>query len=443
MVSMPQKKNIIILLQDITNWSIYESLYETSKQGSVFNTKVVLSHEKQAGINDDFRLQDGAIEFLRNEGVDFILAYNEKTKSWLDLKELKPDFVFLNTPYDLEQRHELYHTKYLNTFTTTCYIPYSITLGGLHRLQFELPFYREVGFIFCETELHKDLYFKYCTISKEQIEGKVFVTGHPKFDLYNKSIKSRNKIKNKFFKSNDSKTIRIIWSPHWTFDSKLQSSKALRDRITVLASSIKRELRTWVFSTKNQLIKMLRKIKETKVISFSDFDKTYKHFLELVHKNKNIEIMLKPHPLMWKNLVHLDILSQNEIDEFKSAWLSNENASIYEGGGYFEAFMESDALINSSISFSAEYLPTKKPILHIRGGNMIFNEFGMETIKAASIATSLSDIDRFIRNIKLKDEKLPERLRIINEFFSKTNVSKKILDILALKSSQLEKNAGG
>ena len=52
------KKNILIIIQDINGWSIYDSLYKSLKKDKRFKVLVILIHSRQPGQYGDFRLND-------------------------------------------------------------------------------------------------------------------------------------------------------------------------------------------------------------------------------------------------------------------------------------------------------------------------------------------------------------------------------------------------
>lgn len=392
------KKNIIlILIQDINGWSIYDSLYKSLKKDKRFKVLVILIHSRQPGQYGDFRLNDYNEKFLKKQKINYIKAYDERKNKWLKLEKFNPNFIFIQTPYDC-QRCEQYYIDNLNKIARTCYIPYGFMIAAIQRMQFNLDFHHKCDLIFCESHIHKSLFQKYCEIPKEILQKKLIVTGYPKLDFF----REKNNIdESKFWKISklqNPQIKRLIWSPHWT-------------------------------------LKVKEHIPADDSIAFSDFHKYYKYFLNFLSCNQDVEIVLKPHPLLWSELLISEVMTEDEVLEFKNKWQSLPNASIYEKGDYFELFLTSDAILNSSVSFMAEYYPTKKPMLFMMGEKTVFNEFGEEIIKGLYVANNQQDLENFIDRVVIKrdDYMYEKRMDVMNKtiYFPQESSGEIIKDYLA------------
>lgn len=162
------------------------------------------------------------------------------------------------------------------------------------------------------------------------------------------------------------------------------------------------------------------------------FKQNGKFILELAQKYKN-EVMwvFKPHPRFKFALVNGGIMTKSEADDYFNAW--NELGIVYDTGGYFDLFMQSDALITDSISFLAEYLPSQHPILHIKKNDAIFNEFANSFINSYYTIKSNDSLEHYFEKVIINgnDYKKEERLSKISLLFdSKEKASSKIIRIL-------------
>lgn len=60
--------------------------------------------------------------------------------NWYDLKKNKPDYVFVQRPYD-DYLPDEYACKELSKYTKVCYIPYAFSLANLHNISLQRSFF--------------------------------------------------------------------------------------------------------------------------------------------------------------------------------------------------------------------------------------------------------------------------------------------------------------
>lgn len=172
----------------------------------------------------------------------------------------------------------------------------------------------------------------------------------------------------------------------------------------------------------------------------SNFDRYYMAFIDYLRHHPNIEIVLKPHPLLKARLTdaatktrlsfnnssytETDCLSTAEsFDAFVSEWRSLPNANYMDDGDYNELFASSDAMILDSVSFMAEYMISGKPMcfcvrepLPELQSRLGFNEFSRDLQSAMTIASNWDEIVSFIDKIVTdNDDGLQERRRQVVE----------------------------
>lgn len=220
--------------------------------------------------------------------------------------------------------------------------------------------YKKAYKMFYENDFMFDNIVKFNEINKE----KLIVTGRPKFDyiLKDKEIINQNLWKLK--KTRETK--RIIWTPHYTIKENINSSGR-----------------------------------------HSQFLKYYKLWLEIPKKYPNLDIIMKPHPYLFENIELFTDgeFNKEKVDNWKKEFLNNPNTQIVENKEYDDIFLTSDAIINDSISFIAEYLLTLKPFCLCRNGigKDGYSEYGEDIAKAYYNAYDENDIINFIENIVLKE----------------------------------------
>lgn len=148
---------------------------------------------------------------------------------------------------------------------------------------------------------------------------------------------------------------------------------------------------------------------------------TYKDFIPNLTKMFDIKLYVKIHPLTPKRYRKYCRVNKlhNDYDEYIDLLHSMDNVEVLSSDvNYHEVFMESDAMLNDSISFLQEYLPTNNPMLVLYDeGRSKYNSYGESLIdKCYYRAHDESDILKFIeRVISGNDPKKEDR----KEFFDK------------------------
>lgn len=176
----------------------------------------------------------------------------------------------------------------------------------------------------------------------------------------------------------------------------------------------------------------------------SNFDRYYKQFFTFAKNHPEIEIVLKPHPMLKPrltdpakksrfrsedpNYVEVECLTtEREYDDFVRQWCELPNTNYMDSGDYNDLFASSDAMILDSVSFMAEYMATEKPMcfcvrepLEQLQTRMGFNEFGKDLQSAMTIAPEWEDIERFITKVVSNgDDGLhPQRTCIVEKHLS-------------------------
>ncbi|MFI3300627.1 MAG: CDP-glycerol glycerophosphotransferase family protein [Candidatus Gastranaerophilales bacterium] len=203
--------------------------------------------------------------------------------------------------------------------------------------------------------------------------------GHPRLDEYFTEIKNENIWREK-------EKIKIIYAPHHSF--------------------------------------------EKRSLKFGTFAWSGKKILELAKKYSNeATFILKPHPRFDYAILSNNIMTEDELNSFYKEW--QVCGEIYDQGDYFDLFRTSDALITDCVSFLAEYLPTKKPIIQLkRKDSMKFNSFGKAISKDFYGCYNEKELDDVFEEVIInKNDFLKEkRIKSAEEIFQfKSKVSKKII----------------
>jgi CDP-glycerol glycerophosphotransferase (TagB/SpsB family) len=96
----------------------------------------------------------------------------------------------------------------------------------------------------------------------------------------------------------------------------------------------------------------------------SHFLKYYKQFIEYANKNPDMNLIIRPHPLMFGNFVDKGIMSQDEVDVFKRTCRESHNIELDESKDYFASFGKAGILVADYTSLIAEYFVTGNPVIY-------------------------------------------------------------------------------
>jgi hypothetical protein len=134
-------------------------------------------------------------------------------------------------------------------------------------------------------------------------------------------------------------------------------------------------------------------------LDFGTFHQNYQQALEWVRDNPEIEVVLKPHPLLFEREAD-GVIPKQALLEFKAAWCALPNAAFVEGNRYGPLFAASDAMITDGLSFFSEYQLFDKPLIYLDSQRHIgFNRAGQGLLegmyRVTSFGEAISLIDRF------------------------------------------------
>jgi CDP-Glycerol:Poly(glycerophosphate) glycerophosphotransferase len=202
--------------------------------------------------------------------------------------------------------------------------------------------------LLCANEDQKQLY-----ISDAQHRGKrAFITGYPKFD---KLIQRGQEVGFWPIKS-DRRRFRLIWAPH---HSVRQQS-----------------------------------------LGFGTFHLVYKDMLQWAADDPEIEIVLKPHPMLLETRAG-GLLSEAEFNGFLSAWRAFGNTGAQTGGDYAPLMTASDAMLTDGISFLAEYPLFGKPMIWLDSGRHVeLNVLGSRSVEAAYRVSTVREAMAIVQRLR-------------------------------------------
>ncbi|WP_086306921.1 glycosyltransferase family protein [Campylobacter devanensis] len=375
-----EKIRVVFLFQEASYWVSIKTLYEKLKADDRFEIFVIAIPVLTVPHLNVFEIKDKHIEFLKENNIDYIDGRIAGRKCF-DPFYLKPDYVFTQIHFDIQRSLECKSTI-LGLYTKVCLVPHAFLLSASDNS--ELIYQQNYFRIFVPNEEHKNI-LKSVIHRDDNIE----VTGYPRFDLYKEKIEDCP-IWNISKKENPN-IKRIIWSPHW-----------------------------WAYGSTQELA--------DKIFEF------WAYFYNLAKENKDIEVIIKPHPNLLNGIVGNGFATEEEIEFLIKELDELDNISMYAGGEYFDLFKTADLMINNSISFLAEWLPSNKPMIFIDTERKFeLNEKAEKILNVYYHIDNINDLNNQINNLLFKEQDyLKEKRRLLAEEFLPTekDAADKIIESL-------------
>lgn len=301
------KYNVVFLVNEISKWK-YQSLYDAMKNSKKYYPIIVLTIadiQNKLAIEDKKKIIEKSIKFFKMKNMDVRVKYDLTSNKALPLKDLNPDIVFYQQPYDLSKNQAPLE---ISKYAITAYVPYY------------LPDFRNLE-LDCETDFHHKLY-RYYVLNEElkqeyeehlqeinEYSGNLKAVGHTMLDLFKE---------NQEFDDNG----YVIYAPHWSIP---------------------------LATNKN-------------TINISTFDKNGMFILNYAKMHPEINWVFKPHPTLKTALKRIGWTTES-IENYYNEW--NKIALVSYDSNYVDLFMKSKAMITDSGSFLLEYFVTGKPLLHL------------------------------------------------------------------------------
>ena len=350
---------------DLSMWK-YDGLFKIMLNDKRFNPLILVAPRINQDEEDIKRDSLKMISHFKMKNYSLIEGYNVQTKKWLDLSQfIIPDIVFYTQPFNKVAVHRNYSLwNFRNSLF--CYVPYFFPIIA-HKWAYDSLLQNSAWKLFYPTITH-------ITTAKYYAKNKglnVFITGYPIAD----EILDSTRFLSDPWTNKQKQVKRIIWAPHHS----IKSDNSLR---------------------------------------LSSFLVNYEIMLDLAKKYINkIHIAFKPHPILLTNLYKHPDWGRERADNYYQIWQQLYNGQL-ETGEYVDLMLTSDAMIHDSISFTVEYLYTKKPVFYITNGNHTENlcEFGKLAFNQHYKGYAKFEIENFINNVVLSNNDFMQDSRSV--FFS-------------------------
>jgi hypothetical protein len=278
----------------------------------------VISIPRRFSKGEPFGEEDRVSTFFDALGIRHLRFNFENSTIGLNrLREIAPDYVFINYPWQRNYQPG-YRVEALSEFTKVAYIPY-----------YSLALVNEPGEVGVAPHLYaqrsnqlaslvfthdRDTLDAYSNTSRGN--DYVHLTGTPKLDaLVRKTHSSRGN----WPLSNEGNR-KMVWAPHHSFSP------------------------AW--------------------LNFGMFPEIFVDMLGFAADHPEWDILMRPHPIMFRTLVEQDLVSDEVLTEWLSDWNALPNTALDQDGEIADAFAAADLFVTDGISFLGEYpIATGKPAI--------------------------------------------------------------------------------
>ena len=150
------------------------------------------------------------------------------------------------------------------------------------------------------------------------------------------------------------------------------------------------------------------------VLSLSNFLRFADFFAELPARFPELDFLFRPHPFLFPVLSRPKFWGPAKCAAWRERFLAHPNAAWSGGGDPVADFAASDAIVQDSASFLAEWMFTGRPCCYLLKSPEDVSEFlpvGRECLARCTVACDEAAIDAFLRDVVLggRDDLAAER----------------------------------
>jgi hypothetical protein len=312
---------VVFLVFYFEAWDALDAIYRGMLADPRFDPLVVSVPRKLTGY-DKFRDEKKVSAFLDAQGIEHERFRFKKSKDGLArLKELAPDYLFLNYPWQRNYKKN-YQIEKLVEFTKVCYVPYFSTSlvqepgeAGVAPHQYIQPTHQLAHMVFLQ-----DADTKAAFDANGRAEH-AFLTGTPKIDALLEAQGSVVPVW-PLVRDNpsDKAPFRLLWAPHHSYSD------------------------SW--------------------LNFGHFIDQHELMLAFAQQHPEMDIVFRPHPFLFGTLTDRDLMTAEEVVDWRSRWDALPNTFTDLGAPMTSLLLASDVMLTDGVSFIGEYpLVTGKPAI--------------------------------------------------------------------------------
>lgn len=309
---MTRPIRVVFLVFYFEAWDALDAIYRGMLGDPRFDPLVVTVPRKLTGY-DKFRDEKKVSAFLDSQGIQHERFKFKKSKDGLArLKDIAPDYLFLNYPWQRNYKKN-YQIEKLVEFTKVCYVPYFSTSlvqepgeAGVAPHQYTQPTHQLAHMVFLQDADTK------AAFDSNGRADHAFLTGTPKIDAL---MAAQSEVPSiwPIVREHSAKKepFKLLWAPHHSYADR------------------------W--------------------LNFGHFNNQREPMLAFAQQHPEMDIVFRPHPFLFGTMTDRDVMTQDEVDDWRSRWDSLPNTHTDLGAPLTSLLLASDALVTDGVSFLAEY----------------------------------------------------------------------------------------
>lgn len=342
-------------------------------------------------LNDPDCLENDTYNYMRSQGYDEAINTLIGKEDWLDLKPMGLSYLFYPRPY-CELIPAAYNPKYVSRYSRVCILMYGMTTTEeTTRITLNRGFMRHAYYYFAETEFAKRVNTKKNHLLHKLGLQKTLCIGYPVLEQLAK-MKDVPSPSWTFGKN----SFRILWTPRWSTAKDVGGSN---------------------------------------FFTYKDF------FLQYARGNPDVDILIRPHPLMFSNFLKTGEMTQPHVDAYKEQIADLPNTSLDTQNQYEATLWGSDVLVTDLSGIVPEYFTTGKPIIFcITHMELKLADYFEEMVqRGCYVVNSEEELHHCLKALQKGDDPLQQtRLALIPELFGTAgeNATAHIIDEIAADAAK-------
>ncbi len=378
-----EKIKVVFICQYVPAWSKNKQLYETLKKDEKFEVALLCVPNRISAnkLDDPEDLSNDTFEYFNGHGYQESINALVGKNSWFDLKEYHPTYVIYNR-YDRPMPIQYTSTE-VSCYAKIVFIHYGLALMKSGEQMIDIPFMANTYCFFAESKGIRDYFLSWNRILCKLQLSHAYFCG---IAAVENAYKARNDVSPAWDFSRNG--FRIIYAPRWTMDA------------------------LWGGST---------------------FPKYKELFISLADRNPDMDILIRPHPLMFDHFIEQGIMSREEVNTYKTSCEERNNIRVDKEKEYLATFWHSSALICDFSSTIVEYFITGKPIIYLTYNERIDYTDQMKAIlDCCYCVNNEEELCKVINDLKNGYDPLADRRKEIckAEFSDSYNASERMKHFL-------------
>ena len=347
---------VAFIVQMAEIWDKEAPIYEAMKKDPIFEADLI--------VIPPYNQEKKCVESIYDNSNFFLMNYTKcvravSNNTWIKLKEMGYDYVFLQRPYD----HYLplgFRSNDIVKFAKLCYVPYGFVGADVFDgMNTNKEFFRNVYFAFLESDYMSAKLLKKFGTKRERRNHYIFSCGYPALAPY-------------FYFPTIEKFKTFTWTPRWSFDP---------------------------------------------VIGGSNFLKYKDTFVSVVRKHPEYDFVFRPHPLMFGEILSQGLMSKDEVTDYIFL-LASLGVKYDKDTPLEDSLKNTDVLITDFSTIIIQFYLTGRPIVYCESC-IEMNETYLDMKKGMYIVTDENDFIDVVDKLSNNNDYLyKERLKIINSGFS-------------------------